>query len=96
MNTLFFYFAQVHALLAQMDTTFWAPFAQVGISGVMLLWFMKLVESRMRSLEMSLDRGAKANLLLVLAYEKNEGTIRAQVNELLAELQAKEAQDRAR
>lgn len=77
-------------VLAELTGSEWfAPLTQFGVSGAMLYWFAVKVEARMKGMETAVDRMAKASLLQILSYEKNQGTIRIQAETMMAEIEQK-------
>lgn len=77
-------------LLAQVTTDWLAPLTQMGVAGGMLIWFATRVESRMKGMEASVDRMAKAGLLQILSYEKNHNSfLKEQASVMLDEINRK-------
>lgn len=56
----------------------------------MLYWLTSRVEVRMKAMEASVDRMAKAALLQILSFEQHETTIKAQAKAMLGELEDKQ------
>lgn len=81
-------------LLAQVVVSDWfAPLTQFGVAGGMLIWFSTRVEARMKSMEVSVDRMARAAVLQVLAFKLNSAAgldIQEQAKALLSELEEKQ------
>jgi hypothetical protein len=81
-------------LLAQIVASEWfAPLTQFGIGGGMLIWFATRVEARMKSMEVSVDRMARASVLQVLAFKLNSAAgadILEQAKAILAEIEEKQ------
>lgn len=66
-----------------MDT---APLLQLGVSGIMLWWFMVRIESRMDQWRQALDRQSRTQLLVLVALPGVSESIKAQSRVLLEEL----------
>lgn len=77
------------AVLAQVAAEWTAPLTQLGVAGGMLIWFATRVESRMKAMEASVDRMAKAALLQILSFEQHGSTIKTQANAMLNEIENK-------
>lgn len=60
-----------------------------GLASVMLGWLMFRVEKRMKNMEVSQDRGARATALLVIALDSPNQSIQAQAKEIIAEIDRK-------
>ncbi len=82
------------SLIAQVVASDWfAPLTQFGVAGGMLIWFSTRVEARMKSMETSVDRMARAAVLQVLAFKLNSPAgldIQDQAKNILAELEDKQ------
>ena len=65
-------------------------FAQWGILGIVLGWFMLVVTPRLRGIEQAQDRTAKAVLLLTIGLAEASDTVKAKAKELLAQIEAKD------
>lgn len=78
---------------AEIAAEFGPSLLQTGLAGAMLLWFATQNNYRMRSLEKSSDRQAKASLLQILSIGNLDATIRAQAKELLGEIENKEPRE---
>ena len=76
------------ALLAQVSPEWWAPVTQLGVAGSMLIWFATRVESRMKSLETSVDRMAKAALFQILSGS-NHPAVNNQAESMIKEIDRK-------
>jgi hypothetical protein len=88
--------ASINAFLADGDgAAMVTPLLNVGVAGVMLLWFMFKTETRLKSMEEShvksatltqeaLDRVARSNLLLVISTGLKP--LQEQANSLSSEL----------
>ena len=82
------------SFLAQVVASEWfAPLTQFGVAGGMLVWFSTRVEARMKSMETSVDRMARAAVLQILAFKMNEKAglaIQERAQEILTELDEKQ------
>ncbi len=73
-------------LLAQVES--WAmPLVQLGVSGVVLLWFMFRCEARMNDLRDSMDTLAKAHLVSIIANQEASKAVRDQAEQLMRDLE---------
>lgn len=81
---------ELRFILAQIAADWGGTIAQFGVAGSMLFWFATRVESRMKAMETSIDRMAKAAILQILSYERHETTIGIQAKSMLAEIDRKE------
>ena len=80
----------MQTVIAQIAVDWWAPITQLGVAGAMLYWLTVRVESRMKGMETSVDRMAKASLLQILSYEKNHNTfLKDQASVMLEEINRK-------
>lgn len=68
---------------------------QLGVTGVVLAWFMFRVEKRMDRVELALDRLTRTQLLTLLARPDVEDAIKTQVRTILAEMNVGPAADLA-
>lgn len=82
------------SLLAQVVSAEWAaPLTQIGVAGGMLIWFATRVEARMKSMEVAVDRMARAAVLQVLAFKLTSAAgvdILEQAKAILAEIEEKQ------
>ena len=64
-------------------------FVQIGVAGGVLLWFMIRNENRMKSMEYSLDRMAKAQLLVLIANDAATALAKQHAAAMITELDQK-------
>lgn len=81
-------------MIAQMTADVLPRFLELGIAGAMLYWFSQDFSKRMRAVEVSVDRQAKANLLSLIATSHLDNSIKEQATALMAEITDKEAKNR--
>jgi len=75
--------AQLHA-----DWKDFLPLVNTGAIGVVLAWFMLRDEPRKRSMEETIERGNRINLVIVLAISELSSGLKGQAAELLKEVDA--------
>lgn len=72
--------------LAQVEG--WAmPLVQLGVSGVVLLWFMFRCEGRMNDLKDAMEMLTKAHLLSVIANQESSKAVRDQAEQIIRDLE---------
>ena len=64
-------------------------FVQIGVAGGVLLWFMIRNENRMKSMEFSVDRMAKAQLLVLIANDAATALAKQHAQAMITELDQK-------
>lgn len=77
-------------MLAQLATEYAPALLQVGVAGAMLLWFSLDNSKRMRAMETSVDRMAKASLLQIISVGHLNSAVTDQAKELLDQIKEKE------
>jgi hypothetical protein len=82
------FFSPVGARFAALGTGFeWAePLIQIGISGAVLFWFMMRAEGLLKKLAYSVDRMARAQLLLLIASEVAGQIAKEEAKDLLKDM----------
>lgn len=75
-----------------MEPQWWQPIVQVGVAGGVLVWFMWRNEPRLRGIEASIDRLAKAVLINTLALPHVLDVTKDQVKILINEIDKKPQQ----
>lgn len=81
-------------MLAQVTTELAPRLLELGVAASMLYWFSQDFSKRMRAVEVSVDRQAKANLLSLIATSHLDNSIKEQATALLAEITDKEAKNK--
>jgi hypothetical protein len=80
--------------IAQAETPWLAPLAQLGVSGVVLIWFMLRSDSRMNDLKESMNNLAMAHLMSVVANQEASAAIREQAAKLIRDIEERRGRKR--
>lgn len=67
---------------------------EYGLAGLMLYWFSMRAEKRLKNLEISQDRSARASALLTVALDVS-GVITEQARAIIAEIDAQRRREDA-
>jgi hypothetical protein len=68
-----------------------APLANLGAMGLVLLWFMWRLEPRLRKLEETIDRQTRMNGYVIIALESLSPAIKKQVDVVIKEVEDADA-----
>lgn len=77
-------------MLAQLTSDLAPRLLELGVAGLMLYWFTQDSSKRLRAVEASVDRQAKASLLSLIATSHLDKSIKDQATALLTEITDKE------
>lgn len=81
-------------MLAQLSSDLAPRLLELGVAGLMLYWFTQDSSKRLRAVEASVDRQAKANLLSLIATSHLDKSIKDQATALMAEITDKESRNK--
>lgn len=65
---------------------------EYGLAGLMLYWFSMRAEKRLKNVEISLDRSARASSLLTVALDVS-GVITDQARDIITKIDAKRREE---
>lgn len=73
-------------MASQITSDWMMALANVGVAGIMLVWFATRVEARMKAIENSTNRTARAILVLVISMKSSNEAIRVEATAILKEI----------